>query len=179
LNKQRKGRRNTMAWRPHENLIQGELDNRTPGKVTGWMSFVGLPDRVTFSLEGNFHRDIRGTLIRFRNPTPTDRSPGSMEGFCLEQTGKAGDITAGLPPMDYVGYPYIEWYSENGRVVLELEPSQVEVIGTPIPWETQKPVSREEQSNHLLGWMASLGVSIAASTEGSSSDRSVSTVEEE
>jgi hypothetical protein len=26
-----------MAWRPCENLIEGDLDNRTPGKVTGWM----------------------------------------------------------------------------------------------------------------------------------------------
>src|SRR5205823_4801150 len=30
----------------------------------------------------------------------------------------------------YSDYPYIEWYSDtNGRVVLELDPSQVEVIG--------------------------------------------------
>ena len=28
-----------MAWRPYENLIDGELNNRTPGKVTGWMRF--------------------------------------------------------------------------------------------------------------------------------------------
>jgi len=29
----------------------------------------------------------------------------------------------------YVDYPYIEWYSEeNGRVVLELDPLQVEVL---------------------------------------------------
>jgi len=28
----------------------------------------------------------------------------------------------------YVEYPYIEWYSDNGRVVLELDPSQVEIV---------------------------------------------------
>ena len=29
----------------------------------------------------------------------------------------------------YVSYPYIEWYSEaNGRVVLELDPEQLEII---------------------------------------------------
>jgi hypothetical protein len=31
----------TMAWRPSEYLIDGELDNTTPGKVTGWMRFAG------------------------------------------------------------------------------------------------------------------------------------------
>ena len=28
-----------MAIRPYENLIDGELDNRIPGKVTGWIRF--------------------------------------------------------------------------------------------------------------------------------------------
>ena len=43
-----------------------------------------------------------------------------MDGFGLHQTGKVGDITAGLPPQDYVDYPYIEWYGDdNGRVVIE------------------------------------------------------------
>ena len=27
---------NCMAWRPYENLIDGELENTTPGKVSGW-----------------------------------------------------------------------------------------------------------------------------------------------
>jgi hypothetical protein len=30
----------------------------------------------------------------------------------------------------YVDYPYIEWYSDNGRVVLELDPSQLEIVET-------------------------------------------------
>jgi len=38
-------------------------------------------------------------------------------------------IEAGDRYFAYVEYPYIEWYSEeNGRVVLELDPSQVEVL---------------------------------------------------
>jgi len=92
-----------MAWRPYENLIDGELDNRTPGKVTGWIRFVRNeqpPLRVTFDLEGDFHEDIRGTVIRLSNPYPSDRylDGGTyMEGFTPVQTGTAGDITAGLP----------------------------------------------------------------------------------
>ena len=177
-----------MAWRPYENLINGELDNRTPGKVSGWMCFYRSGQRslkVSFDLTGDFHEDIRGKVIRLSNTKPTDRNEqldrkGTyMEGFASVQRGEVGDITAGLslgvwtddlaqkvltkqeliweetgvPAGErderrqelaehfreriakqesfypYVPYPYIEWYSEaNGRVVLELEPEQVEIL---------------------------------------------------
>lgn len=176
-----------MAWRPYENLIDGELDNRSPGKVTGWMRFYrsdDQPQRVVFALVGGFHDDIRGKVIRLSNPNPSDRAatlgrPGSyMDGFATVQRGQVGDITAGkpcgrwtreiadrlmarherawdqarLPSAErverrrrclegyrerieaqepyypYVDYPYVEWYSEqNGRVVLELDHSQVTI----------------------------------------------------
>jgi len=173
-----------MAWRPYENLIDGELDNRKPGTVTGWMRFFRngkRPLRVTFNLAGDFHEDIRGTRIRLSNPQPSDRCDDEgayMEGFARVQRGTAGDITAGQPLgpwtealaqrlmerneliwdeagirgrerarrrrefaeqchahiaaqdlfYPYVEYPYIEWYSDNGRVVLELDPSQLEIV---------------------------------------------------
>jgi hypothetical protein len=133
-----------MAWRPYENLIEGELDNTTPGKVTGWIRFFRRgkkPLRVTLDLQGDFHEDIRGKMIRLTNPHPSDRHetldrPASyMDGMAEEQIGEVGDITAGLPvngQYPYVAYPYIEWYSEyNGRVVLELDPSQVAVVEPP------------------------------------------------
>lgn len=93
-----------MAWRPYENLIDGELDNRTPGKITGWMCFHrrdAYPLRVTFNLLGDFHEDIRGKVVRFSNPRPSDRNeafgrPGTyMKGFAAVQEGEAGDMTAG------------------------------------------------------------------------------------
>jgi len=177
-----------MAWRPYENLIEGELDNRIPGKVTGWMRFFRRgkkPLEVAFDLAGNFHEDIRGKVIRLKNPEPSDKNESLdrkgtyMQGFNPVQRGTVGDMTAGIPlgPWTeeraqglmaqheliwdengiqgaereerrqefaeryrkhieagdlyyaYVSYPYIEFYSEkNGRVVLELDPSQVEVV---------------------------------------------------
>ena len=64
-----------------------------------------------------------------------------------------------LNSRDYTDYPYIEVYaSENGRIVIELEPTQVEVIGTPIPAMESFPVSREQQNRNMaefLGKMAS------------------------
>ena len=156
-----------MAWRPYENLIAGELDNTVPGKVTGWLRFLGMEEQVKLDLNGDFHRDIRGTRIRLRNLQPTDRNhtgatgearQGSyMRRFSPVQTGEVGDITAGLPPHDYGVRPYIEWFSEeNGRVVLELESEQVEVIGEPLPPDTQEPISRQKQAENMAQFLAGL-----------------------
>ena len=148
-----------MAWRPTRYLKEGELDNTVPGKVTGWMQFAGMKEKVTFELEGDLHRDIRGTRIRLKGEG-RDNDPEAakyMETFSAKQTGKVGDITAGLPPQDYGSRPYVEWYADdNGRVVLELEPSQVEVIGTPLPFGEQEPVSRVEQHRNMAEFMTHL-----------------------
>jgi len=135
-----------MAWRPYENLIDGELDNRTPGSVRGWMRFHRRgkkPLRVVLDLAGDFHEDIRGKVIRLSNPNPSEknerleREGTYMEGISPVQQGDVGDITAGLPlglagneepSYAYAPYPYIEWYGANGRMVLELDPSQVEIV---------------------------------------------------
>jgi hypothetical protein len=205
-----------MAWRLYENLIDGELDNRTPRKVTGWMRFFRneqSPLRVTFDLEGDFHEDIRGTVIRLSNPNPSDRNRNGgtyMDGFNPIQNGTAGDITAGLTLgpwtealaqdlmkrnelfwdeqgirgigrerrrqdfseryrahiaardlyYPYVNYPYLEWYSKNGRVVLELDQSQVEVVKVVGPLKEKTPEElledakkREKALGSFLGSM--------------------------
>src|SRR5438132_10928923 len=172
-----------MAWRPNENLLDGELSNLIPGKVTG-DSFGGEsgPYR-SLSMAGDFHEDIRGSDIVLKNDAPTDknisleRDGTYMEGFDPMQRGTVGDMTAGFPLgpwteelarrlktqleinwqengltgteledrrrdvaaryaakiaagelfYTYVAYPYLEWYSENGPVVLELDPSPIPV----------------------------------------------------
>lgn len=181
-----------MAWRPNENLIEGELSNRVPGKVTGWMRFFRRrrqPLRVVFDLEGDFHEDIRGSDIVFKGDEPAEknisleRDGTYMDGFDPVQRGTVGDMTAGLPLgpwtkelaerlkaqlevvwqengltdteleerrravatdfaakiaagelyYPYVPYPYFEWYSDNGRVVLELDPDRITVIRPETP----------------------------------------------
>jgi len=39
-----------MAWRPTDYLIEACLDNSVPDKVTGWMRFTGLKEKVVFYL---------------------------------------------------------------------------------------------------------------------------------
>ena len=204
-----------MAWRPYENLVDGELDNRELGKVTGWMRFFRNgkePLRVTFDLAGDFQEDIRGAKIRLSNPQPADRYDGGetyMEGFSEVQRGTAGDITSGRPLGPWTEeiatqlimqneiafddlrihgservrrrkefsdqyrehiangdlyyacgtYPYIEWFSDNGRVVLELDPSQVEIVETSRPKEKtpaelyQDAKKRDEAMMSFMGEM--------------------------
>jgi len=154
-----------MAWRPTEYLIEGELDNTHPGKVTGWMRFAGVKEKVTFDLEGNFHRDIRGAKIRFTGDAYEDQAgvdPGDyFDGFAQHQTGEVGDMTAGLPPADYVDYGYIEWYGHrNGRVVIELAPAQIEVIGKPIPAIESDPISRQQQNRNMAEFLGRLAAEL-------------------
>ena len=155
----------TMAFRPTRYLIEGELDNATLGKVTGWMTFAGMKDRVVLDLKGDFHRDIRGTKIKFWGDARENEEGAKeyMEGFWCEQTGKAGDMTAGFEPADYVkGRCYLEWYSRgNGRVVIELKQSQVKVIGTPIRADQCEPISREEQARNMDEFLTEIARSIA------------------
>ena len=148
-----------MAWRPNEYLIEGELDNTRLGKVTGWMQFAGKEQKILFDLKGDFHRDIRGVKIHFKGDGQPDEAEAEkyMEGFSPMQTGDVGDMTAGLPPHDYGKLPYLEWYGdENGRVVLEPDAEQVQVIGKPIPACESDPVSRENQRQHMARFMDEL-----------------------
>jgi len=146
-----------MALRPTQYLKEGELDNTVPAKVTRWMQFAGMKEKVTSELEGDFHRDIQGAKIRFTGDD-SDEDPEAaryMDGFSRNQKGKVGDIRAGMPPYDYgEEMPYIEWYREDkGRVVLVLEPNQVNVIGTPLAFDQQEPLSRAEQGRNMASFL--------------------------
>jgi len=157
-----------MAWRPTRYLLEGELDNTKRGKVTGWMKFAGINGKVTFDLKGDFHRDIRGAKIRFQGDG-TEEDPEAtsyMHGFARHQTGSAGDITAGLRPHDYVEYPYVEWYSpENGRVVIELDPGQVEVLGNLLPWMQEEPIRRDQQARNMTRFLRGVAEALKVSPE--------------
>ena len=156
-----------MAWRPTDYLMEGELSNEAPGKVTGWMKFAGMKEKVTFDLAGNFHRDIRGAKVRLRGDGEMANQEGAsryMESFSTVQKGKVGDMTAGKEPIDYVSYPYWEWYSDdNGRVVIELEPDQVEILTPPIPACESDPVSRREQAENMAGFLCGMASELGLS----------------
>ena len=109
---------------------------------------------------------------------PDARAAENMTHISPHQTGDVGDITAGLPPADYVsGYCYVEWYSEeNGRVVIELDAEQVEVIGRPIPACESDPISRGQQARNMANFLGGLsreaGIPAFAPGQGLVSDPS-------
>ena len=148
-----------MAWRPNDYFVEGVLDNTEPDKVTGWMKFIGNEERIVFELDGNFHRDIRGAKVRLiGNPDCNqEQAKQYMQGFTQKQTGKVGDMTAGLPPYDYTpaGSGYFEWYSDdNGRVVIELDTEQVELLTKPIPVCESDPIDRKEQAENMAQFLS-------------------------
>lgn len=138
-----------MAWRIDEQVIRGEIDNRTPGKVRGQLWLIGRDEPIRLELEGNPWRDLAGHLLRFTNPTP---KAGPPEGLAEQQNGVVGDITASrkvkVPdismdelmecyrkkkpfPWHWGNSLYLEWFSQhNGRVVIETTDFTLELDDT-------------------------------------------------
>jgi hypothetical protein len=127
-----------MAWRLHEHVLRGEIDNRTRGRVTGRIWLAGVEGPLVLELVGDCDPDLAGCLLRFENPRPialTAKPPASR------QRGTAGDITAarkvrafdipfeeayamikagGTPPEHMANSLYLEWHADlSGRVLIE------------------------------------------------------------
>lgn len=81
----------SMAWRIDEAVVRGELDNRTRGRVTGRLWFLGRDEPVVLELAGNCWRDLAGRRLEFTNPSP---QPGDLDKLAAMQRGTTGDITA-------------------------------------------------------------------------------------
>ena len=80
-----------MAWRIDEQVVRGEIDNRTRGRVTGRIWLLGRDEPVELDLQGNPWRDLAGHVLRFNNPEPV---PADLHGLVSRQEGVTGDITA-------------------------------------------------------------------------------------
>jgi hypothetical protein len=62
-----------------------------------------------------------------------------------------------------VDYPYIEWYSAvNGRVVLELEPEQMRIVGVPLDWRKEEPTDVNASHEKCLQFIAGVARAIDA-----------------
>jgi hypothetical protein len=176
-----------MAWRIEESLIRGELDNRTRGRVTGQLWFVGRDEPVVLDLIGNAWRDIAGHLLRFTNPNP---KAGDLGSFSALQQGVTGDITASrkvkVPdcsmdelmvyfearkpfPWHWGNSLYLEWHSQtNGRVVIESAGYQME-LDSEATWsmdETAEQSQRQANGQALTGFLQTLAETAAADEHG-------------
>lgn len=127
-----------VAWRIHDAVVRGEIDNTVEGKTSGRLWLVGRDEPVVLELDGDCWRDLAGARLSFRNPAPKAAAPPELD---TRQRGLVGDMTAsrkcrvprvdedelaalldagGEVPFSWRNMLYLEWFSESqGRVVIE------------------------------------------------------------
>jgi hypothetical protein len=156
-----------MAWRIDEAVVRGEIDNTIEGRTTGRIWLEGRAEPLVLSLVGDCWRDLAGTRLLFRNPTP--KTQAELAELAADQAGIVGDITASrknkLPmvgeeefqrlyqnklqiPFEWKNTLYLEWFSEtNGRVVIESAAYQLEVF--PHEWEMDEDAEEAQKLANL------------------------------
>jgi hypothetical protein len=129
-----------MAFRIHDSVVRGEVDNRVKGIVRGKIWVAGRAGPVMLELKSNAWPDLAGCLLTFTNPQKPIPHP-HLESLHPIQRGNVGDLTASRkvrvfdlplgealamirrkekPPEHMANSLYVEWFSEaNGRVVIE------------------------------------------------------------
>ena len=149
-----------MAFRIHDSVVRGEIDNRAKGVVRGRIWLEGRGEPVTLELAGNAWPDLAGCLLTFTNPQKRIAHP-HLDSLDSTQRGSIGDLTASRkvrvfdlpleealamirrkekPPEHMANCLYLEWYSEaNGRVVIES--ADYELTISPPEWR----MTREEE----------------------------------
>lgn len=174
-----------MAWRIHDSVLRGELDNRTRGRVRGRLWIHGVAGPVELDLEGDACADLAGCELHFENPGPTTplRDAG---GLAPVQHGRVGDLTASrkvrvfdvpveealrrlregeTPPEHLANCLYLEWFSrENGRMVVESTDYRL-TLSTP-DWRLTPEEEARRQQTAAEGWTEFLqGLSEAIARE--------------
>jgi hypothetical protein len=160
-----------MAFRIHESVLRGEIDNREKGIARGKIWVLGRTEPVTLELKGNAWPDLAGCLLKFTNPLQPLPHP-HLDSLQATQRGVIGDITASRkvrvfdipfedayamckrgekPPEHMANSLYLEWFSEyNGRVVIESADYQLE-ISAPL-WRLT-PEEEEQRAKDAAGGM--------------------------
>lgn len=153
-----------MAFRIHDSVVRGEIDNRAKGVVRGRIWLAGREDPVSLQLQGNAWPDLAGCLLTFVNPLGRLPHP-HLDSLQSLQCGSVGDLTASRkvracavpmaeaaamfrrgepPPERLANCLYLEWFSEaNGRVVIESTDYEL-TVSTP-EWRLT-PAEEEERA---------------------------------
>ncbi len=159
-----------MAFRIHESIVHGEIDNRIKGIVRGRIWVVGRDKPILLKLRGNAHRDLAGCLLSFTNPAPPIPHP-HLESLRPYQFGSIGDLTASrrvrvfdipleqalemlrrreTPPEHMANCLYLEWFSHrNGRVVVESTDYQL-TLSSP-EWQLTAEDARQRERDAADG----------------------------
>src|SRR5438552_16710541 len=82
-----------MAFRIHDSVVRGEIDNRMKGIVRGKIWVEGRAEPIVLELKGNAWPDLAGCLLTFTNPQKRLPHPG-LDSLNPMQRGSIGDLTA-------------------------------------------------------------------------------------
>src|SRR5215471_2985648 len=82
-----------MAFRIHDSVVRGEIDNRVKGVVRGRIWVEGKSKPLVLELEGNAWPDLAGCLLTFTNPLERVRDQ-HLDSLSPTQRGVIGDLTA-------------------------------------------------------------------------------------
>ena len=122
-----------MDLRLGDYVVAGELINRRPNCTHGWLALRGEETPMIFQLTGNCCEGLRGQHIRFSLPDdrPAPSAPPlDTKRLAWQQVGPTGEIAVRRATGSNAGRPslYMEWFSQNGRVVLELADPEIEWV---------------------------------------------------
>jgi hypothetical protein len=129
-----------MALRLSNLVVCGEIFNTSWYSVHGWIGLRGREQVIHLQLTGNCAPDLAGWHFRFEardadeEKTPTPAEMKLLKGFAWQQVGPTGEMTlrdAGIPsskPGAAKRCLRLEWFSQNGPVVIELSDPQIEMI---------------------------------------------------
>lgn len=133
-----------MAFRLGDWVICGEIFNTKRYSVHGWIELRDAEQPLSLDLTGDCDDDLKGRHFRFeaRPSRPdADGADPDYEKLAWQQVGPTGTMTAARmvkvcdcpveellarsklgepPPFERKRCLYLEWYSQNGRVVIEL-----------------------------------------------------------
>lgn len=133
-----------MAWRLADHIEYGTLSNSGRNSVHGHIKLRGIEGSLMLELTGNCGADLEGKVFRFAPRMAvagSDVQPLDSKQLAFHQIGPTGVMTAAhrakvptcsmdeLSELLALGLPiefevkrvlYLEWYSQNGRMVIEL-----------------------------------------------------------
>jgi hypothetical protein len=177
-----------MAWRIHESVIRGEIDNRVKDVVCGRIWVARRAEPVVLDLKGNACGDLAGCRLEFVNPAKpvADSQLDSLDPL---QRGAIGDLTAsrkvrvpsvpmeeflnwpkgkGKPPTHWANCLYLEWFSDaNGRVVIESADYELKI--SPPEWRLTPEEDEQraiDAANGLNGFMQRLSEAVEKQKRG-------------
>jgi hypothetical protein len=159
-----------MAFRLGDLIIAGVIYHSRPFCVHGRLLLRGGEMPISVELTGIPSEDLRGRSFEFEVPRndrpPTDEDRATVARFCNQQIGPVGDMTAALkrktfdcsveefcrrsrlgdpPPVRWCRCLYLEWYSQNGRVVIELLEPELRFLDDRPPPDLVDDIALAEQ----------------------------------